>query len=100
VVHHGGAGTTSTGLRAGKPTFTVPQAYDQRYWGRRVRALGCGPAPVRLRSLTPEVLANVLRELTTNPTMAANAAAVGKALSEETGLDTAVSFVEATIDAA
>ncbi|NMA96561.1 MAG: glycosyltransferase family 1 protein [Phyllobacteriaceae bacterium] len=100
VVHHGGAGTTSTGLRAGKPTFTVPQAYDQRYWGRRVRALGCGPAPVRLRSLTPDVLANVLRELTTNPTMAANAKAVGKALCEENGLETAVNFIEATIDAA
>ncbi len=24
VVHHGGAGTTATGLMAGKPTFIVP----------------------------------------------------------------------------
>ena len=100
VVHHGGAGTTAAGLRAGKPTFTLPQAYDQRYWGRRVRALGCGPAPVRLRAITPEILANALRELTTNPAMAANAASIGRALSAEDGLGTAVSFIEATIDAA
>ncbi|ODT68028.1 MAG: hypothetical protein ABS75_21960 [Pelagibacterium sp. SCN 63-23] len=100
VVHHGGAGTTAAGLRAGKPTFTVPQAYDQRYWGRRVRALGCGPAPVRLRNLTPDILANALRELTTNPTMKTNAERIGKALSEERGLETAVNFIEATIDAA
>jgi len=100
VVHHGGAGTTAAGLRAGKPTFTVPQAYDQRYWGRRVRALGCGPAPVRLRALTPEKLASALHQLTSNPTMAANAKSIGKALSEEQGLETAVNFIEATIDAA
>lgn len=100
VVHHGGAGTTASGLRAGRPTFTVPQAYDQRYWGRRVRALGCGPAPVRLRALTSESLASALHELTTNPAMKANAASIGRALSNENGLETAVNFIEATIDAA
>ncbi|ODT75731.1 MAG: hypothetical protein ABS76_33290 [Pelagibacterium sp. SCN 64-44] len=100
VVHHGGAGTTAAGLRAGKPTFTLPQAYDQRYWGRRVRALGCGPAPVRLRTLTPEILARALHELTTNRTMAKNAQSIGKALSDEDGLGTAVTFIDATIDAA
>ncbi|UYO00004.1 MAG: glycosyltransferase family 1 protein [Devosia sp.] len=100
VVHHGGAGTTAAGLRAGKPTFTLPQAYDQRYWGRRVRALGCGPKPARLRTLTPEKLAQALRELTTDKAMAANALSVGKALSEEKGLETAVNFIEATIDGA
>jgi len=100
VVHHGGAGTTAAGLRAGKPTFTLPQAYDQRYWGRRVRALGCGPAPVRLRAITPEILANALSELTTNPAMAANARRIGEALAAEDGLGTAVNFIEATIDAA
>ncbi len=100
VVHHGGAGTTASGLRAGKPTFVVAQAYDQRYWGRKVRALGCGPAPARLRTLTPEKLANALRELTTNKTMAANAAAIGKALAEESGLATAANIIEATIDGA
>ena len=100
VVHHGGAGTTAAGLRAGKPTFTLPQAYDQRYWGRRVRALGCGPAPVRLRTLTPEILAGALHELTTNRAMAKNAAVIGKALTAEDGLATAVNFINATIDAA
>lgn len=100
VVHHGGAGTTATGLRAGKPTFTLPQAYDQRYWGRRVRALGCGPAPVHLRTLTPDILAGALHELTTSKAMADNARSVAALLAEESGLETAVNFIEATIDAA
>ncbi len=34
VVHHGGAGTTQTGLEAGKPTFAVPQFFDQPYWAQ------------------------------------------------------------------
>ena len=65
VVHHGGAGTTAAGLHAGKPTFVVPQAIDQPYWGRRVHALGCGPEPVLLKKLTPQVLAKAFHEMTT-----------------------------------
>ena len=44
VVHHGGAGTTAAGLRAGIPTVVVPILADQFFWGARVRALGAGPA--------------------------------------------------------
>ena len=85
VVHHGGAGTTHTGLYAGKPTFVVPQFFDQPYWGRRVHGLGCGPAPVPLRKLTPTILANALDLLSTNAAyetaakrMARNAAGRGR----------------------
>jgi sterol 3beta-glucosyltransferase len=60
VVHHGGAGTIHTGLYAGKPTFAVPQFFDQPYWGRRIYELGLGPQPVRLRKLTPQILASAL----------------------------------------
>ena len=37
VVHHGGAGTTAEGLRAGVPTVIVPFAFDQPFWGRGLR---------------------------------------------------------------
>jgi sterol 3beta-glucosyltransferase len=97
VVHHGGAGTTAVGLRAGRPTFTVPQAYDQRYWGRRVRALGCGPAPIRQREMTQEKLADALHAVTSNKQMAINAHNIGEALMQERGLETSVTFIEATI---
>ena len=43
VVHHGGAGTTSAGLRAGVPSVVVPFFGDQPYWGQRVADLGVGP---------------------------------------------------------
>ncbi len=94
VVHHGGAGTTSAGLHAGKPTFVVPQVVDQPYWGRRVHELGCGPEPVRLRRLTPESLAENLRDLTSNPAYAENASRIADELRAEDGAGNAVRHVE------
>jgi vancomycin aglycone glucosyltransferase len=44
VVHHGGAGTTTTAVRAGSPQVVVPQIVDQPYWAGRVAALGIGAA--------------------------------------------------------
>lgn len=60
VVHHGGAGTTAAGLRAGVPSACVPALFDQHYHGRRLAALGVGPAPVPLYRLTPERLAGLI----------------------------------------
>ena len=44
VVHHGGAGTTTTATRAGAPQVVVPQWGDQPYFAGRVAALGIGAA--------------------------------------------------------
>jgi vancomycin aglycone glucosyltransferase len=44
VVHHGGAGTTTTATLAGAPQVVVPQIADQPYWAGRVAALGVGAA--------------------------------------------------------
>src|SRR6195256_4088937 len=44
VVHHGGAGTTTTATRAGAPQVVVPQWADQPYWAGRVAGLGIGVA--------------------------------------------------------
>jgi vancomycin aglycone glucosyltransferase len=44
VVHHGGAGTTTTAARAGAPQLVVPHIADQPYWAARVAELGIGVA--------------------------------------------------------
>lgn len=46
IVHHGGAGTTATALRAGVPQLIVPHIVDQFFHGRRIHELGLGPAPI------------------------------------------------------
>jgi vancomycin aglycone glucosyltransferase len=44
VVHHGGAGTTTSAARAGAPQVVVPQIGDQPYWAGQVATLGLGVA--------------------------------------------------------
>ena len=56
VVHHGGAGTTAAGLRAGVPAIICPFLGDQPFWGERIAALGVGPAPIPIARLTANAL--------------------------------------------
>ncbi|BBZ43949.1 glycosyltransferase [Mycobacterium parmense] len=44
VVHHGGAGTTAAGLRAGVPTLVLWLWLDQPVWAAAVEQLGVGSA--------------------------------------------------------
>lgn len=44
VVHHGGAGTTAAGLRAGVPTLSLWSKSDQRIWAAQVERLEVGTA--------------------------------------------------------
>lgn len=94
VVHHGGAGTTASGLMLGKPTFIVPQMVDQPYWGGRVNEMGCGPRPVRRRKLTAEALADALSQLDSNPGFARNAEKIGEQLRAEDGTGKAIKVIE------
>lgn len=97
VVHHGGAGTTHTGLYAGKPSFAVPQFFDQPYWGRLLYELGVGPQPVRLRKLTPQILATALEDLANTPAYEQTAAALKSRLLLEDGTNLAVDVIEETM---
>jgi sterol 3beta-glucosyltransferase len=85
VVHHGGAGTTAAGLRAGVPAVPVPVLADQPFWARRLTALGVAPGPLPLSSLTATRLAAALRTVTTDPHYAARAAAIAARLATEDG---------------
>ena len=49
LVHHGGAGTTVSALRAGIPQVIVPHFADQGFWARTVERLGVGRALPRAR---------------------------------------------------
>ena len=60
VVHHGGAGTTTTAARSGIPQIVVPHGADQYYWASRVHRLGLGPAGLTRRRLAASTLAATL----------------------------------------
>jgi sterol 3beta-glucosyltransferase len=50
VVHHGGAGTTAAGLKAGVPSIIVPFFSDQPFWGYRIADLGVGTEPIEQKN--------------------------------------------------
>jgi sterol 3beta-glucosyltransferase len=97
LVHHGGAGTTHTGLYAGRPSFLVPQFFDQPFWGRAVHQLGAGPRPVRLKKLTPGILAQALDALATDEGYALAAADLKEKLELEDGTGLAADIIEEVI---
>jgi sterol 3beta-glucosyltransferase len=94
VVHHGGAGTTGAGLRAGRPSVLVPFFADQPFWGARVAALGAGPAPIPRGALTPGRLAAAIRAATEDAAIRERAGALGAAIRVEDGIAAAVSALE------
>lgn len=72
IVHHGGAGTTQTAARAGRPQVLIPHNYDQFYWAHRVQEMGVGVSGPTRDDLTVDALVAALR-LCLQPDMAARA---------------------------
>ncbi|MBE2223525.1 MAG: glycosyltransferase family 1 protein [Anaerolineae bacterium] len=93
VVHHGGAGTTAEGLRAGVPTVIVPFVLDQPFWGARIKALGLGPVPIPQKKLTAERLAGAIKTAVTDPIIKQRANSYGAAIRAENGTENAVKIV-------
>ncbi len=94
VVHHGGAGTTAAGLRAGVPSATVPVGIDQFFWGHRLAALGVGLLPLPRYSLTVEQLAAAIRQLVGDAALRRRADGVGQRVRAEQGVQQAIALLE------
>ena len=62
VVHHGGAGTTAAGLRAGVPTLVLWMADVQVIWGAAVKGLKVGTSR-RFSAATEKTLVADLRTI-------------------------------------
>lgn len=77
VVHHGGAGSTAAGLRAGRPTLIVPFLGDQPFWAARVHEIGAGPRPLS-RGRLGTGLEERLLDLVATPSYARRAAEIGR----------------------
>jgi sterol 3beta-glucosyltransferase len=93
VIHHGGAGTTAAGLRAGIPNIVIPFAGDQAFWGKRVHAIGAGPRPINVKSLTAARLAFALAEAEEDA-LRNRAQLTGRAIQAEDGVEDAIRVIQ------
>ncbi len=98
VVHHGGAGTTAAGLRAGKPSVICPFLIDQPLWGARVHALGVGPKPIPQKKLTVDKLVRAIEEAVGNPSMREKAKDIGESIRSEDGIGKAIKVIENVVN--
>jgi sterol 3beta-glucosyltransferase len=86
VIHHGGAGTTATAIRAGIPSIIIPFFFDQLFWGRQLATLGVGPEPVIKRRLSVDGLALSLKDALDNKTYQNRLQALSKQINDENGV--------------
>jgi sterol 3beta-glucosyltransferase len=93
VIHHGGAGTTAAGLRAGIPNIAVPFMADQPFWGKRVHTIGAGPKPVLVKHLSVEDLTRAIVEAE-GDMLCHRARAIGRRITIEDGTGEAVKWIE------
>ena len=93
VVHHGGAGTTAAGLRAGKPTIICPFMADQPFWGRLVHQLGVGPQPIPQHRLTADALSAAITTAVHDQTMKRQATELGQKIDKEDGIARAIAVI-------
>ena len=97
VVHHGGVGTTSQGLRAGIPTLIVPFAFDQPDNAAHAERLGTSRTLHR-RNYKRTNVAQELDKLLNNPQYALRAKVVGEQLRKERGAARAGDLIEEYLD--
>jgi len=94
VSHHGGAGTTAAGIRAGVPSIIVPFGGDQPYWGDRVYRMGIGTKPIWCKELSVENYTKAILDILNNQKMKDHASEVGAMLRSEDGVANAIAVIE------
>jgi len=89
AVHHGGAGTTALAARAGIPSIVTYFLADQPFWGEALYNLDVAPAPIPLKNLTSEILAESIN-LASDESMQKNAHDLGIHIRSEDGISNAI----------
>ncbi len=94
VVHHAGAGTTHTTLRAGVPSVPVPHVSDQFGWSDELQRVGVAPAPIRRSRLSAALLAGRITQAIGDARMKQAAMAIGARMQSDNGPETAADLIE------
>jgi UDP:flavonoid glycosyltransferase YjiC (YdhE family) len=97
MIHHGGVGTTSQGLRAGVPTLIVPFAFDQPDNAAHAEKLGTSRTLARSKYKRDNVVRE-LDKLLNNPQYALKAKSVGEQIRKENGAAQACDAIQELLD--
>ncbi len=98
VCHHGGAGTSAAGFRAGVPSIITPFALDQFAWAQRSYELGVGSKPLPAKRLSAQLLAEAIRFATSRDRIE-NARILGENIARENGAQEAALVIAEALKA-
>ncbi len=93
VIHHGGAGTTTTAARAGVPQIVIPHLLDQHYFGHRLQLLGVAPPPLPRLKLSSARLAELISATLENEFLADRARELAESLCPGDPLEQAIDSI-------
>ena len=94
IICHGGAGTSSWALKAGKPCLSLPVHSDQLFWASRLSVLGVCPKHIHYNNLTPDNFQQALDELLHDTSMHARCSAFSAIIEKEDGVANAIAIIE------
>lgn len=94
IVHHGGAGTSHSSARSGRPSIVVEHAFDQQFWGDELRRAGVAGTVLHRNTVTSHQLAEALRAALQSDAMQQRAAEIGRAMQQEDGVTRAIQLIE------
>jgi sterol 3beta-glucosyltransferase len=94
VVHHGGASTTATALRAGVPSVIMPVGFDQFAWSHTIEKLGLGVHGGMMARLNAKRLSRSISTVVNDATFRNRAVAMADRIGREDGVAKAVEILE------
>ena len=93
VVHHGGAGTLASVLRAGVPSIVIPFVADQPFWAQQAYKLGVAPKPIKRSALNEKHLSDALRIAVHDKGLRKKARELGHLIRGEDGIAAAIDII-------
>ena len=97
VCHHGGAGTTAAGFKAGVPSIITPFSNDQFAWAHRSYDLGVGSKPIYRKDLTADRLAHAI-EFALSHNIVINSRTLGQNIATENGASDCAKIIVASLE--
>lgn len=94
MLHHGGAGTSSQTLRAGRPSIVMPSFFDQQFWAHCLVSLGAASRSLAPHRATATVLSTAIREAVVDERYFNNAQRCAEKMRDEDGVRSAVELLE------
>lgn len=83
IIHHGGSGTTHSGLKYGCASMILPHIFDQFGWNNTIAKKGVGPKGLAINKINEKNLKPLIKDLLENLRYKSKAEEIAEAMDQE-----------------